>query len=66
MPKTLIRDDCTECGMRVGNAAAYHPYLFCVLYKAGVRDPAAMLASYGWVREPAMASAPSDMPAAGE
>jgi len=41
---------CGECGMDVGHAAAYHPFLFCELFKLGHRDPAAYLAQYGFVR----------------
>ena len=29
---------CQTCGMLLDHAAEYHPYLFCVLKKAG-RDP---------------------------
>lgn len=40
---------CAECGQWV-DAAEYHPYLFCLLYKAGVRDQDAYLRSYGYTR----------------
>jgi hypothetical protein len=40
---------CGECGQFV-NGLDYHPHLYCVLWKAGIRDQAAYLAAAGWER----------------
>lgn len=32
------RSRCAECGMVTRHPAEYHPYVFCVLFKAG-QDP---------------------------
>lgn len=34
----IARRTCQECGMLLDDAGEYHPYVFCVLRKAG-RDP---------------------------
>ena len=41
------RSDCGECGQNVATGE-YHPYLFCALYKAGIRNQAKALNDYGW------------------
>lgn len=41
--------DCAECGMLV-QPYAYHPYLYCELYKLGRHKPEAYLAAYGFTR----------------
>lgn len=51
-----MRDDfpgsmwCMECGMKVQPANAYHPFLYCELFKLGHRDPAKYLRDYGFER----------------
>lgn len=42
--------DCQECGQRV-TGAGFHPYLYCLLYKNGVRDQETYLRESGFVRE---------------
>lgn len=50
--KTLdIGFDCGECGQRVGSGAVFHPYLYCLLYKQGIRDQEDYLKKSGFVRE---------------
>lgn len=43
---------CAECHGTVPEGDSYHSYLFCELVKLGHDDPAAYLASYGFVRAP--------------
>lgn len=38
--------------MVVGALAAYHPYLFCELYRLGHAEPDVYLAAYGFTRDP--------------
>jgi hypothetical protein len=40
---------CQECGQRV-KGDAFHPYLFCVLYKAGIANQERYLRDSGFVR----------------
>jgi hypothetical protein len=40
---------CGDCG-QVVDARAYHPHLFCVLFRAGITDQERYLAASGWVR----------------
>lgn len=41
---------CYECGQRVADDE-YHPYLYCLLFKAAkIEDQAAYLAAYGFER----------------
>ena len=44
---------CQECHMRVAPGNAYHPHLFCTLWKAYKVDPAKLLADHDWVHLPA-------------
>lgn len=37
-PVDVKQRTCQECGMLLDDAGEYHPYVFCVLKKAG-RDP---------------------------
>jgi len=41
-----------ECGQSGLDPAEFHPHLYCVLFKAGIRDQAAYLKASGWVYEP--------------
>lgn len=41
--------ECGECGQIV-EAAEYHPYLYCELFKLGHRDQTAYLRYYGFTR----------------
>ncbi len=36
----------------VGPGPEYHPYLYCVLWKAGIRDQQAFLRVSGWMPNP--------------
>lgn len=49
-PEGYDFERCAECGMRTGPGVSFHPYLFCVLYKGGVSNPASLLAATGYVR----------------
>ncbi len=44
--------DCAECGMLVEPAMAFHPYLYCVLFKAGILNPAALLYGQRFIPDP--------------
>jgi hypothetical protein len=44
---------CQGCGMLVEPASAFHPGLYCELFKLGVRNPARWLASQHFVPDPA-------------
>lgn len=50
-----MNSHCTECGMYVGDAATFHPYLFCVLFKDGIREPAGFVEESGFTRATAAA-----------
>jgi hypothetical protein len=52
---------CSDCGMNVGDGSEFHPHMFCVLYKAGYKDPWAEFVrnieaihanSDAWIRTP--------------
>lgn len=43
---------CMECGQSGLDPGEFHPYLYCVLYKAGITDQAHWLKVSGWVYEP--------------
>ncbi len=51
----------------VGPGPEYHPYLYCVLWKAGIRDQQAFLRVSGWMpnpeQTPAFARAALNLPA---
>ncbi len=47
--RDFTNERCVECGKRV-EALEFHPYIFCVLVKAGFNDPARELASFGYER----------------
>lgn len=48
---------CRECGMAVPEDE-FHPYLFCVLFKGGVRDPRKFLAMSDWSYTPGQSVIP--------
>lgn len=53
MSKVVVENmTCAECGMLVEPAYAFHPWLYCWLFKAGVRDPGKFLATNGFVPDP--------------
>ena len=43
---------CTECGMVVVPASAFHPWLYCQLFKAGFQNPAAFLEGQHFIPDP--------------
>lgn len=45
--------DCGSCGMLVEPAMAFHPWLYCQLFKMGVRNPAAFLEGQHFIPDPA-------------
>jgi ribosomal protein L34E len=49
---------CQECGMRVESAREYHPYEFCVLYKAG-QNPSRF---YAEIRKRVLDESPREEP----
>lgn len=44
--------ECAECGMLVEPAMAFHPYLYCRLFKAGFLNPAALLEGQRFIPDP--------------
>jgi hypothetical protein len=44
--------DCAECGMLVEPAMAFHPYLYCRLFKLGVLNPAKFLEGQQFIPDP--------------
>ena len=44
---------CTTCGMLVEPAMAFHPYLYCRLFTAGILDPARFLEDQRFIPDPA-------------
>lgn len=44
---------CAECGMLVEPATAFHPLLYCCLFKAGFTDPAGFLQGQRFIPDPA-------------
>lgn len=55
--KVSSRNHCGECGQYVGIGMVFHPYLYCLLYKAGINDQEAYLRSSGFVRQEASCGA---------
>jgi hypothetical protein len=53
MNKFTENMDCATCGMLVEPAMAFHPYLYCRLFKAGFLNPAAFLQGQGFIPDPA-------------
>lgn len=52
---TLVENmACAECGMLVEPAGAFHPWLYCWLFKRGVSRPGEFLATHGFVPDPAV------------
>ncbi len=51
-------NDCQECGQLVEDAGAFHPYLYCELYKLGHHDQEAWLRAYGFERVPVSTQEP--------
>lgn len=43
---------CAECGMLVEPANAFHPFLYCRLFKLGVLNPAAFLEGQHFIPDP--------------
>lgn len=37
--RTVVASTCTECGHVCDDAGEFHPYLFCLLKRAGCPDP---------------------------
>lgn len=44
---------CGQCGMLVGEANVFHPFLYCELFKLGVMNPARFLADQRFIPDPA-------------
>lgn len=44
---------CAECGMLVDPPNAFHPWLYCQLVKAGIRNPAGFLEGQHFIPDPA-------------
>jgi hypothetical protein len=44
---------CAQCGMLVEPAMAFHPFLYCRLFKAGILDPAGFLEGQHFIPDPA-------------
>lgn len=44
---------CGECGMLVDPPNAFHPFLYCRLFKLGVMNPARFLAEQHFIPDPA-------------
>jgi len=44
---------CGACGMLVEPANAFHPHLYCRLFKLGVLNPAAFLEAQHFIPDPA-------------
>ena len=44
---------CGACGMLVAPAMAFHPWLYCQLFKAGILDPAGFLEGQHFIPDPA-------------
>lgn len=53
MSKRTDNADCAECGMLVEPATAFHPYLYCVMFKQGFLNPAAFLEGQRFIPDPA-------------
>lgn len=45
--------DCADCGMLVEPAMAFHPHLYCQLFKAGFLNPAQLLEGQRFIPDPA-------------
>ena len=43
---------CAECGMLVEPAMAFHPWLYCRLFKLGILDPARFLQGQHFIPDP--------------
>lgn len=43
---------CGSCGMLVEPATAFHPNLYCQLFRAGFRDPAGFLEGQRFIPDP--------------
>ena len=43
---------CSACGMLVEPAMAFHPHLYCQLFKLGVLDPARLLEGQHFIPDP--------------
>ena len=54
MSKRIENMHCGECGMLVEPINAFHPWLYCWLFKSGVTDPDRFLATHGFVPDPAI------------
>jgi hypothetical protein len=48
MPNT----GCGSCGMLVDPPNAFHPYLYCELFKLGVTNPAQFLSGQAFIPDP--------------
>lgn len=44
---------CAACGMLVEPETAFHPYLYCQLFKLGVKNPARFLEDQRFMPDPA-------------
>lgn len=45
--------DCAECGMLVEPSMAFHPWLYCKLFKMGITHPAKYLEGQHFIPDPA-------------
>ena len=43
---------CAGCGMLVEPAMAFHPHIYCVLFRMGVLDPAGWLEGQHFIPDP--------------
>lgn len=43
---------CATCGMLVEPANAFHPWIYCVLFKRGILNPAAWLEGQHFIPDP--------------
>lgn len=48
----LAATACAECGMLVEPAMAFHPWLYCQLFKRGVLNPAQFLEGQFFIPDP--------------
>ena len=52
MSKGSENKHCAECGMLVEPAMAFHPWMYCQLFKAGWTDPAGFLEGQHFIPDP--------------